>query len=186
MGRRSVRGAGVAAVALAAVAGSGGSAAASTPNVLLVGTYNGVHGTYATIQAAVNAAHTGDWVLVGPGDYHEQADYANSARPAGVAISTPQLHLRGMNRNTVVVDGTKPGPRPVRGSRPTRTRAPTARGATASRSSARRARPTASRSRTSRPATSSPATAAATATRSGGTAAMAAARSTWTDTPATT
>ncbi len=109
MGRRSVRGAAVAVAAVSAFASSGGTAGASTPNVLLVGSYNGVNGTYATIQAAVNAAQPGDWVLVGPGDYHEQADLANTAHPAGVAISTHDLHLRGMNRNTVIVDGTKPG-----------------------------------------------------------------------------
>src|SRR5206468_1516084 len=40
--------------------------------VLRVGTWNGIRGPYKTIQAAVNAARPGDWVLVGPGDYKER------------------------------------------------------------------------------------------------------------------
>ena len=80
----------------------------STDRVLRVGTYHGVRGGYTSIQAAVNAAHPGDWILVGPGDYHEQG-VPGADEPAGVLIRTPWLHLRGMNRNTVVVDGTKPG-----------------------------------------------------------------------------
>ena len=59
-------------------------------------------GQYTSIQAAVNAAIAGDWILVAPGDYHEKADTT-----AGVHITTPNLHLRGMDRNGVVVDGTK-------------------------------------------------------------------------------
>ncbi len=133
--RRSVRAAGIAAVLLGALAGSGGTARANTPNVLLVGSYNSATGPYTTIQAAVNAAQPGDWILVGPGDYHERADYADPTHPAGVAIATAGLHLRGMDRNTVVVDGTKPtastdvlgrarrpGPRTARRPRPQRHR----------------------------------------------------------------
>ncbi len=108
MGRRAFRATCVTVVALGALAASAGTAEAS-PNVLLVGTYNGTTGPYATIQAAVNAASAGDWILVGPGDYHERGDYATPTKPAGVAISTSNLHLRGMNRNSVVVDGTTPG-----------------------------------------------------------------------------
>ena len=85
-------------------------APAASARVLRVGTYNGITGQYATIQAAVNAAKPGDWILVGPGDYKEQG-YAGETEPAGVLITTANLHLRGMNRNTVVVDGTKPGAR---------------------------------------------------------------------------
>ncbi|HUO05513.1 MAG TPA: hypothetical protein VMU16_09980 [Candidatus Binataceae bacterium] len=82
------------------------------PQVLLVGTYNGIPGEFSDIQSAVNAAHPGDWILVGPGDYHERGDYTNawsSEAGGGVYITTPGIHLRGMNRNTVVVDGTIPG-----------------------------------------------------------------------------
>ncbi len=79
-------------------------AAGATPRVLLVGSWQGVHGQYRTIQSAVDAAQSGDWILVGPGDYHESAwdDLA------GVYITTPGLHLRGMDRNRVIVDGTLP------------------------------------------------------------------------------
>ena len=86
--------------------------AGATGRVLLVGTYHGHPGGYPTIEAAVRAARPGDWILVAPGDYHETADA--TATPAaiadgdagGVVITTPDVHLRGMNRNTVIVDGT--------------------------------------------------------------------------------
>ena len=40
---------------------------AASARVLLVGSYNGVRGQYKSIQAAVDAAKRGDWILVGPG-----------------------------------------------------------------------------------------------------------------------
>jgi hypothetical protein len=80
---------------------------AAGPNVLRVGTYNSIPGTFSTIQAAVNAAQPGDWILVGPGDYHESQDYTNDSQPAGVWIDKSNVHLRGMDRNAVIVDGTK-------------------------------------------------------------------------------
>ena len=81
---------------------------------LLVGTFNGIRGQYATIQAAVDAARPGDWILVAPGDYHENNDIANppsasdvaSGWYGGVDIETSNIHVRGMNRNSVIVDGT--------------------------------------------------------------------------------
>jgi hypothetical protein len=85
------------------------AAQAARPHVLLVGTYNGATGPYTSIQAAVNAANAGDWILVGPGDYKERQDYANPSWPAGVWINKPSLHLRGMDRNQVIVDGTNAG-----------------------------------------------------------------------------
>jgi hypothetical protein len=91
-------------------------AASSAPRVLLVGTFHGHVGQYRTIQSAVNASRPGDWVLVAPGDYHETADttgppseYVSSGGFGGVFIDTSHLHLRGMDRSSVIVDGTRVG-----------------------------------------------------------------------------
>jgi hypothetical protein len=96
-------------------AASASTQPSATGHVLLVGTFHGVKGAYASIQAAVNAAKPGDWVLVAPGDYHETQDLTKPPASyaegefGSVLITTPHVHLRGMNRTTVVVDGTKPG-----------------------------------------------------------------------------
>src|SRR5271167_1347964 len=95
-------------VALAAL----GSASLAGARVLLVGTYKGIRGQYESIQAAVEAARPGDWILVGPGDYKTTSSRAPAGRsdtPAGVLITTPRVYLRGMNRDTVIVDGTRSG-----------------------------------------------------------------------------
>ena len=49
---------------------------------------------YPTIQNAVDAADPGDLVLVAPGVYREE-----------VFITTPSITLRGVDRNTVILDG---------------------------------------------------------------------------------
>ena len=49
---------------------------------------------YSTIQAAVHAAGRGDWILIDRGVYHGQ-----------VLIKTADLHLRGIDRNAVILDG---------------------------------------------------------------------------------
>ena len=97
--------------ALASCSSGGGSTA-----VLLVGTYNGKAGQYTTIQSAVNAAQPGSYILVAPGDYHEDDDahvtktsLLSTGDHGGVVVHTPDLTIRGMNRDTVIVDGTKAG-----------------------------------------------------------------------------
>ncbi len=49
---------------------------------------------FDTIQAAVTNAVEGDLILVAPGEYHES-----------VAVETPNLTIRGLDRNAVIVDG---------------------------------------------------------------------------------
>jgi hypothetical protein len=95
---------------------AGCSSGASGPAVLLVGTFHGNAGQYSTIQAAVDAARPGDWILIAPGDYHENDDahltsaaQLSTGNHGGVVVHTSDLHIRGMNRNKVIVDGTKPG-----------------------------------------------------------------------------
>ncbi len=82
--------------------------------MLRVGTYHGIRGQYTTIQAAIDHARAGDWVLVAPGDYKTSSSRVVSGGgdqfPAGVLIKTAHLRLRGMNRNKVIVDGTSSGP----------------------------------------------------------------------------
>ena len=78
------------------------AAHASAPQTLLVGTFNGIAGQYTTIQAAVDAASPGDTILVAPGVYHEAGTDED-----GVLVTTPNLRIRGMDRNAVIVDGTK-------------------------------------------------------------------------------
>jgi hypothetical protein len=104
---------------LGVVGATGASAATSGPRMLYVGTYRGIatppSSTFSTIQAAVNASRPGDWILIAPGDYHETGDSgSNAPSPSdlsdgwygGVDITTPRIHLRGMNRSSVIVDGT--------------------------------------------------------------------------------
>src|SRR6516165_5016108 len=104
---------------LALTASPGGAATDSwSPKVLQVGTFHGKAGQFTTIQAAVNAARPGDWILVGPGDYHENADHTGPfgnpgvGAMGGVYITKSGITLRGMNRKTVIVDGTKKGSAP--------------------------------------------------------------------------
>ncbi len=86
------------------------------PRALLVGTFNGHAGQYTSIEAAVRDAHPGDWVLVAPGVYHEAADHQSpptdeqldAGASGGVLVTTNNVHIRGMDRNGVVVDGTAP------------------------------------------------------------------------------
>jgi len=105
--------------ALLALAGAPSAAATtSPPKVLYVGSFDSLHtpaaSTFQTIQGAVNAARKGDWILLAPGDYHESGDagitktnrWVKEGYYGGVVITTSGIHLRGMNRSSVIVDGT--------------------------------------------------------------------------------
>src|SRR6476646_10377955 len=62
---------------------------------------------FTTIQAAVNASGKGAWVLIEPGVYDEEV--LVTSEHAGI-------HIRGMDRNTVIVDGqNKAGPEGANG-----------------------------------------------------------------------
>ncbi len=103
-----------AAVVLLALSAVLAFTATAGAKVLTVGSYHGVRGHYGSIQAAVNAAKPGDWILVGPGDYKTAPSSIRTPKgapdfPAGVLITKHNLHIRGMNRNSVIIDGTKPG-----------------------------------------------------------------------------
>jgi hypothetical protein len=96
-------------------AGTLALAATATADTLRVGVFNGSHGGYKTIQAAVSAAKPGDWILVAPGDYKETGNtvppgaMGDDRAGAAVLVTTPHIHIRGMDRNGVMLDGTKPG-----------------------------------------------------------------------------
>jgi hypothetical protein len=105
----------VSAVALTASSAALAGCMPSKNGVLRVGTYEGKKGPCKTIQAAVKAAQPGDWILIGPGDYKQSASeevsggVGDDRAGADIVVTTPNLHIRGMNRNTVMIDGTKPG-----------------------------------------------------------------------------
>jgi hypothetical protein len=86
--------------ALATVAFALAAAAASAKTVRVVSQTKTGTNIYPTIQGAVNAASPGDWVLIEPGKYDES-----------VLVETPGLKIRGMDRNSVILDGlNEPGP----------------------------------------------------------------------------
>jgi hypothetical protein len=104
-------------VAGLAILGAIAMASSASARVLRVGTYRGIPGQFNSIQAAVNAAKPGDWILIAPGDYKTRSSRrvpGRSHEVAGILITKHNLKIRGMNRNTVIVDGTKGGPRCAR------------------------------------------------------------------------
>jgi hypothetical protein len=77
---------------LAALVGGCSSRPSGTARIVTQAAVSYMH--YTTIQSAVDAAKPGDWILIDAGTYHE-----------AVMITTPHLHVRGMDRNKVVLDG---------------------------------------------------------------------------------
>lgn len=108
---RARRGIFIASVLAFAMAMALVGAASASARVLKVGTFEGKKGAFKSIQKAVDKAEPGDWILIAPGDYKEketrEPEGADGAG-AGVLVTKPDLHIRGMNRNTVMIDGTKP------------------------------------------------------------------------------
>ena len=70
------------------------AAAGASARVLIVTPRHVSYTHYTSIQAAVNVAHPGDWILIDRGVY-----------TGTVWITTPRLHLRGIDRNKVILDG---------------------------------------------------------------------------------
>lgn len=91
----------VVALVAVALAASAGSALAAKINIVrqagaLARRIPKTTAYFTTIQAAVNDATKGDWVLIEPGVYDEEV----KVEPAHSGI-----WIRGMNRNTVILDG---------------------------------------------------------------------------------
>jgi hypothetical protein len=106
------RGGLIAAVVACAVVVALVGAASASARVLKVGTFEGKKGGFKSIQKAVASAEPGDWILIAPGDYKEKETRepeGGAGSGAGVLVTKPALHIRGMNRNSVMLDGTKPG-----------------------------------------------------------------------------
>jgi hypothetical protein len=122
-------------VGLVPMESANAQAATSWPaDVFAVGTFNHVPGNVTTtenvaaIQKAVDeaeawtdrhscgtpAAPCDTFVLLAPGDYKTLANAIEAPPPgqdpAAVLINTDNVWLVGMNRNSVVIDGTKSGP----------------------------------------------------------------------------
>jgi hypothetical protein len=70
------------------------AAAGASARVLIVTKRPVSYTHFTSIQAAVNAARPGDWILIDRGVY-----------VGPVRIATPRLHLRGLDRGGVIVDG---------------------------------------------------------------------------------
>jgi hypothetical protein len=68
--------------------------ASATARVLIVSKRHVPYPHYGSVQKAVNGATRGDWILIDRGVYFGQ-----------VRITKPGLHVRGMNRNGVILDG---------------------------------------------------------------------------------
>jgi hypothetical protein len=109
---RTRRGGLIAAVVACAMVMALVGAASASARVLKVGTFEGKKGGFKSIEKAVARAEPGDWILIAPGDYKEKETpepEGGDGAGAGVLVTKPNLHIRGMNRNTVMIDGTKPG-----------------------------------------------------------------------------
>jgi hypothetical protein len=69
-------------------------ATSAAARVLIVTKQNVRYPHLSSVQSAVNTASPGDWILIARGVY-----------VGPVTITKPGLHMRGMNRNGVIIDG---------------------------------------------------------------------------------
>jgi Right handed beta helix region len=87
-------------------------ASPAAARVFRVGTFKGHTSKFTTIAQVLKLAKSGDWILVGAGDYKEAGTtvpVGASNAGAAVLVEKSGIHIRGMDRNGVVIDGTKPG-----------------------------------------------------------------------------
>jgi hypothetical protein len=114
--RVALTGIGVSLLALFACVAPSSATTPTGPQILRVGTWNGIPGNVNTLNAAIAQLKPGGWILLAPGDYHPSMDYqaaqASSRYPAAVLVTTPWVHIRGMDRNKVIIDGTLSGSKP--------------------------------------------------------------------------
>lgn len=74
--------------------------------VLLVGDYDGFNSNFNNIQAAINAASPGDYIIIAPG-YYTEGTPSNQ-----IVINKPNLHLVGLNENSVIIGAYQLTPKP--------------------------------------------------------------------------
>ena len=89
-----------------------GSAGTASARVLRVGTYKGIRGQYEQFRPRSTRLDraTGFGRAGRPQDDLLPKPAGRSDTPAAVLITKPRVYVRGMNRNKVIVDGTKSGP----------------------------------------------------------------------------
>jgi hypothetical protein len=86
------------------------ASAAHTPATALAASTRSVPGAYPTIQAAIDAAATGDTVMVGPGTYQENIDFMGKAITVTSAQGPSVTIIDGGRKTQVVRFATGEGP----------------------------------------------------------------------------
>ena len=89
-------------------------AASASAHVLKVGTFARVKRRLQEHPEGRRRGEPGDWVLIGAGRLPRKEDRElrrapKRTRGPAVLVTKPGIHIRGMDRNGVVLDGTKAG-----------------------------------------------------------------------------